>query len=201
MRCTRLPSFEYRRERWRNGLGWTREIARSAPGEDWSWRCSVAELDADAGFSRFPGRQRLMALLQGSGMHLSLEGSEPLALMPPHGRARFSGDAEVSARLLDGPCHALNFIYDPARCEAEMLHRPLVGPMVFFSEPGESWLIYLLGGHAAGKHDREATRADSGDTLLLEGSTAGSRFLLDGAGELLLVRLRQRAPDAAPAGP
>ncbi len=201
MRCTRLPSFEYRRERWRNGLGWTREILRSEPGEDWAWRCSVAEVDADGEFSRFPGRQRLMALLQGGGMELQVENGEAISLLPPHDRAAFPGDAEVRARLLDGPCHAFNFIHDPARCTAQMLHRPLVGPMVFFSEPAESWLIYLLNGHAAGKHDRAATRAETGDTLLLEGDRHGGRVLLEGAGELLMLRLRQRAPGAAPAAP
>lgn len=201
MRCTRLPCFEYLRERWRNGHGWTREIRRSAPGEDWAWRCSVAEIDSDGAFSRFPGRQRQMVLLQGAGLQLTIDGGEPLNLLPPHGRAAYPGDAAVEAALLDGPCHALNLIHDPARCEVDILHRPLVGTMVFFSDPAETWLIHLLSGHAAGRQSRHQARAETGDTLLLESDSKGDRFLIDGAGELLLVRIRRPAPDEAPAAP
>ncbi|HEY5781340.1 MAG TPA: HutD family protein, partial [Lysobacter sp.] len=33
-----IPANEYRRERWRNLLGWTREIARWPEEGDWVWR-------------------------------------------------------------------------------------------------------------------------------------------------------------------
>ena len=41
-----IPANEYRRERWRNGLGWTREIHASMPasGGAWDWRLSIAEI-------------------------------------------------------------------------------------------------------------------------------------------------------------
>ncbi|MGO4777270.1 HutD family protein, partial [Lysobacter sp. 2RAB21] len=60
-----IPANEYRRERWRNQFGWTREIVRMrrqpggadrpAEGEDWDWRLSIAEIERDAPFSAVPG--------------------------------------------------------------------------------------------------------------------------------------------------
>ena len=51
-----IPANEYRRERWRNGLGWTREIhaAMPATGGTWDWRLSIAEIEQDAPFSLLP---------------------------------------------------------------------------------------------------------------------------------------------------
>lgn len=200
MRCIAIPSYEYCRQRWRNGRGWTREILR-APGEDWAFRCSIAEIDEDGAFSSFPARRRLMVLLRGEGLDLHFGNGEVLALDPPHGRASYAGDAEVESRLRDGPCHALNLVHDPRRCEAELLHRPLVGPMVFFAEPEVSWLVHVLSGHAGRRRQGEAPLAQAGDSLLLLDDGEGGRLLLDGAGELLLIRLRALHPDAVPAAP
>ncbi len=51
-----IPANEYRRERWRNQLGWTRQIATGGrDDQDWDWRLSIAEIERDAPFSPFPG--------------------------------------------------------------------------------------------------------------------------------------------------
>src|SRR5690606_23181136 len=67
-----IAANEYRRERWRNGLGWTREIHahRSDPAGDWTWRLSIAEIERDGPFSAFPGVDRALVLLRGNGMRL-----------------------------------------------------------------------------------------------------------------------------------
>jgi environmental stress-induced protein Ves len=204
MRCRLLPAFEYRRERWQNGRGWTREILRDAHA-DWTWRCSVAEIDQDGAFSRFPERSRLMVLLQGEGLQLiEPEQGLTLPLLPPHGRLEYSGDLPLSARLCDGPCHALNLIWDPLRCAAELLHRPLVGPMVFFADDRACWLIYVLKGQARVRGGGDELLAGTGDSLWLSPDGPDGRVLLDGGGELLLLRITPtpRAPaDAASAAP
>ena len=40
-----IPANEYRRERWKNGLGWTREIVRMPDSDAWDWRLSIAEIE------------------------------------------------------------------------------------------------------------------------------------------------------------
>jgi hypothetical protein len=53
-----VAANEYRRVRWKNGAGWTREIVRVPDREDWDWRLSIAEIEQDAPFSVFPGIDR-----------------------------------------------------------------------------------------------------------------------------------------------
>ena len=66
-----IPANEYRRTRWKNGQGWTREILRMPDSDDWTWRLSIAEIEQDAAFSSFPGIDRELILLQGNGLRLA----------------------------------------------------------------------------------------------------------------------------------
>jgi environmental stress-induced protein Ves len=67
-----------RRVPWKNGLGATIEIATdaAAPGGEWTWRLSIADVPSPAQFSAFPGVDRFIACLAGPGLHL--EHGEPL---------------------------------------------------------------------------------------------------------------------------
>ncbi|WP_244672163.1 HutD family protein, partial [Xanthomonas phaseoli] len=65
-----IPANEYRRERWRNQLGWTREILRLGNTAQWALRLSIAEIEQDAAFSAFAGIDRELVLLRGNGMRL-----------------------------------------------------------------------------------------------------------------------------------
>jgi uncharacterized protein len=206
-----IPANEYRRERWRNGAGWTREIAAGRlPGEpawgaggpadgiqvldpdagdDWMWRLSVAEIERDGAYSPFPGVEREQVLLSGNGLRLVPEGGEPLELLPPHGRGRFHGGIRIEAKLVDGPSHVFNLMWRPAHAKATLWHRPLVGPMVLFVEPGNLWAIHLLAGQARFDADAGLPPMAAGDTALLAAGASRRRYAFDGGGEVLLVRL------------
>jgi environmental stress-induced protein Ves len=191
MRIVHLPSHEYRRERWRNQRGWTREIVRHPEGSaDWTWRASIAEIDQDAPFSAFPGCDRELVLLAGEGMRLVFEDGETATLEPPHGRVRFSGERALSAELVNGPTHDFNLIWRRDAVQVTLLHRPLVGAMVFFAEPGTTWLLYLMQGQAHFKDLARPLHLAQGDSALLLPVTEGrSRRILDGGGELLLAKI------------
>ena len=60
---TAIPATGYRRTRWRNGRGWTRAILALPDEADWDLRLSIAEVDAVADFSPFPGVEREQVLL------------------------------------------------------------------------------------------------------------------------------------------
>ncbi len=187
-----LPSHEYRRERWRNGSGWTREILRSpATGDDWDWRLSIAEIERDGPFSLFPGVDRELVLLQGSGVRLCFEDDDVREVEPPHGRVRFAGERDVFGELIDGPTHDFNLMWRRDRINAELWHRPLVGSMVLFADPGEQWAVHVLSGHARATDGLHHETAAIGDTLLLCATSARARFALDGGGEVLVIRLRE----------
>ena len=197
MQASLLPAESFRRMRWLNGAGWTREIHREpAQSETFDWRASIAEIDADSAFSPFPGCQRHQTLLRGNGFRLHIDDSDAL-LEPPHGQHAYAGDAEVNATLVDGPVHAFNLIWRPDAVSVRALHRPLVGATLFFPEPGVSWLIYLMHGRACLRQPEDEVSMDTGDALLLSPqeneSTESGRRVLDGGGEALLFRILRKS--------
>ena len=208
-----IAATDYRRERWRNGAGWTREIfaARDPTSDEgtevdgpWDWRLSIAEIDADAPFSAFPGVDRELVLLEGNGMRLRFDDGEVHDLMPPHDRLRFAGERSLVGELVDGPTRDFNLMWRRDAIDASLWHRPLVGSMLVFVDPGETWALHLLAGQArivegmavegtAASVD-DATLA-MGDTALLGAGLPGAgasrrRYMLDGGGELLVMRLQ-----------
>ena len=205
-----VPAALQRRERWRNGAGWTREIyaARDA-GAPWRWRLSIAEIDADAPFSSFPGVDRELVLLSGNGLRLRFADGEVADLLPPHDSLRFAGEREVAGELLDGPTTDFNLMWRRDAVDARLWRRPLVGPMVLFVEPGSAWVVHLLAGQAAfdGRSIDGRSRLPplmAGDTALLAPRDGRrTRYALDGGGEALVIRISERAatPCASGDGP
>jgi uncharacterized protein len=199
-----IPANEYRRERWRNGAGWTRAIAAGGLGagtggivagaiDDWAWRLSIAEIERDDTYSAFPGVDREQVLLSGNGLRLRLDGGRQAELLPPHGRCRFEGDVRVEAALVDGPVHVFNLMWQRTRAQATLWHRPLVGPMVLFVEPASLWAVHLLAGQAHFDTDAGLPSMCAGDTALLAAGDARQRYAFDGGGEVLLVRIEPAA--------
>jgi environmental stress-induced protein Ves len=185
-----IPANTYRRERWKNGFGWTREIV-CAPGQgDWNWRLSIAEIEEDAPFSRFDGIDRELVLLAGNGLRLSFEDGAVQELLPPHGRLRFAGERSATGALVDGPTQDFNLMWRRSAIDAQLWHRPLVGPMVVFVEPDIIWAVHLMAGHARFADDSSLPELEAADTALLVGHESRRRFVLDGAGEVLVIRLQ-----------
>ncbi|MBJ6982546.1 HutD family protein [Luteimonas sp. MC1572] len=196
-----LPANEYRRVRWHNGAGWTREIHATGRGggeasEAWDWRLSIAEIAADGDYSVFPGVEREQVLLSGDGLQLAFDGSDPgpHVLLPPHGRLRFSGGRLAHCRLLGTRAEVFNLMWRPQAVSAQLWHRPLVGPMVVFVDPGSCWVVYLIAGQATVSGSVGAPlRLSMGDTVLLGAGAQRGRHVLDGGGEVLLVRFEPPA--------
>ncbi|MBA3930808.1 MAG: hypothetical protein C0521_14605 [Xanthomonas sp.] len=188
-----IPANEYRRERWKNGLGWTREIVRVPDSDAWDWRLSIAEIERDAAFSSFPGIDRELVLLRGNGLRLVFGDGRAVELMPPHDRLRFAGEEVVTGELVDGITHDFNLMWRRGRVRTELLHRPLVGPMLFFTEPGVHWVIHLIAGQATFDTASDLGQLWTGDTAILVAGEARSRYALQGGGELLAIRIEERA--------
>ena len=184
-----IPANEYRRIRWRNGQGWTREIHAEGTAEDWSWRLSIAEIEHDAAFSLFPGVDRELMLLSGDGLRLRFDDGECVELSPPHDRHRFAGERALTGELVDGTTHDFNLMWRRDRIRADTWHRPLVGPMVIFVEPGSTWVVHLIAGQARFDATSGLPALAAGDTAVLEAGDDRRRYVLDGGGEALLIRL------------
>ena len=107
-----LAPADYRRMPWKNGGGVTTEIAAHPPGaglDAIDWRLSLAEVAVDGPFSRFPGIDRTLVLLDGAGIRLELAG-HVVELRAPYEPCAFSGDVEVDCRLLAGPVRDFNLM-------------------------------------------------------------------------------------------
>ena len=95
---------------WKNGGGVTREVAAFPPGADldaFDWRISLAQIDADGPFSTFPGVDRVLTVIQGAGLLLTVD-DRMLALDAASPPLSFPGEAQVTARLTDGAIGDLN---------------------------------------------------------------------------------------------
>lgn len=91
---------------WKNGGGETVTIAlfpETAGLSDFDWRVSLAQVDGDGPFSRFPGIDRTLTVLSGGSMVLN--GQVLTVDSPP---LRFDGDRTVDAVVTGGPIHDLN---------------------------------------------------------------------------------------------
>ncbi|GAC1504429.1 MAG: hypothetical protein NVS2B15_27160 [Pseudarthrobacter sp.] len=104
---------ELRSQPWRNGGGVTRELAslpKAASAEDagWDWRVSIADVTKAGDFSAFPGMERVLTVLDGELLLLTVDGAEhPLEKYRPF---RFSGDAAAHGALPTGDIRDLNVI-------------------------------------------------------------------------------------------
>jgi environmental stress-induced protein Ves len=104
---------ELRAEPWRNGGGVTRELAshpKAASAQDgaWDWRVSIAEVSKAGAFSAFPGMDRVLTVIDGELLLLTVDGAEhPLEKYRPF---RFPGDADTASALPTGDIRDLNVI-------------------------------------------------------------------------------------------
>ncbi|WP_199905004.1 HutD/Ves family protein [Nocardioides sediminis] len=107
--ATVVRSADVAPQPWTNGGGTTRELLL---GPDGSWRVSLADVDTDGPFSTFPGRHRLLTVVDGPVLRLVVDGEE--VLVEPRRPFAFDGGAEVSASVPEGPVRVLNVIAEPA---------------------------------------------------------------------------------------
>jgi environmental stress-induced protein Ves len=106
---------------WRNGGGSTRGLAASPAGAgmaDFDWRVSIADVAADGPFSAFPGVARVIMLIEGPEMVLSVDGRTHR--LGPHDALAFPGAAETSCRVPSGPTRDLNLMTRIGRAEGTL---------------------------------------------------------------------------------
>ena len=188
---------DHQRMRWKNGAGWTSEIARWPDADDWDWRLSIAEIEENAPFSAFPGVERALVLLSGNGMRLHFDGGRCHDLQPPHGCLRFAGETALDCELVDGPTRDFNLMWRRDACDAQLWHRPLVGTMAVFVDPIETWVVHLMAGSARFMDDSPLGKFTAGDTAILPGQATRQRHVLEGSGEALLIRITPRGSRAS----
>jgi environmental stress-induced protein Ves len=199
MRARVLRNADYRRMRWKNGDGWTTELAIFPQSGDgaaaaFDWRISIAEIERDGAFSTFADCERYIALLDGVGMELRFDAAPSVRLERRLQFFGFPGEWQTQGVLLSGPVRDFNVIVRRAAVGAEVWHRPLVGPMVFLASPDTTWFVYLVAGSATIKNQQGVPTLDVGDSLLLEADATTDNIVLTGGGEVVIVKLMRVDP-------
>ena len=124
MRIHRFDTASLAAAPWKNGGGTTREIAAWPQGagmEGFDWRVSIATIDQAGPFSAFAGVDRVIMLLDGSGVRLrSGDGRIEHRLDRPHAPFAFSGDMALDCELLGGPSTDFNVMTRRGRLRAEV---------------------------------------------------------------------------------
>ncbi|MGH6625997.1 MAG: HutD/Ves family protein [Burkholderiaceae bacterium] len=109
---------------WKNGGGVTCEIVCVPPGAgigDFDWRVSIASIAADGPFSAFPGVDRVIVLLDGSGVRLrSRDGKVDHRLDTPLAPFAFAGELPIDCSLLAGPSSDFNVMTRRGLLHAEL---------------------------------------------------------------------------------
>jgi len=102
-----LRAVDARRVPWKNGRGFTDELALWPPGAsfekaDFAWRISKASVEEDGTFSSFPGLERVLVVTQGAGIRLDHGTHAPRVELERLVPYRFDGDWPTRAELVAG---------------------------------------------------------------------------------------------------
>jgi environmental stress-induced protein Ves len=134
---------------WKNGGGSTTEITVEPPGaqfHDFDWRISLATILQDGPFSLFPGVDRTLALVEGPGLALDIDGSR-FMLDEIDAVIEFAGESAVQASLDGGPTIDFNVMTRRALCHHKFGRRRLEGTSVF-APRGDRSVLFLAEGEA-----------------------------------------------------
>ncbi len=165
----KLTPADYLHMPWKNGAGTTIEIAVFPPGaqlHDFVWRVSRAQVVCDGSFSHFDGIERTLALLQGEGMRLNVDG-KPMQVDAQQPVISFAGDAEIHAELLNGPIGDFNLMSRRSRA-THQLHR-WTG-VTELSLPQATVLLYCAQGSGSVQQGTQHLPLQTDEAVLLSAS-------------------------------
>ncbi|KFI05951.1 HutD family protein [Massilia sp. BSC265] len=172
---------------WKNGGGSTTEIAIGPPDsgfEDFDWRVSLATIEKDGAFSSFPGVDRTLALVEGHGMTLEIDG-EPLMVTDTEPVAAFDGSSQVIARLGRGASTDFNAMTRSERCYHTFGRRRLSGGSTFVARADVTVLFLAEGDVLELRNENERIGLVRFDAVVLE---PGSVWKLEaGQGMIYIV--------------
>lgn len=171
---------------WKNGGGSTTELAIGPPDsgfEDFDWRVSLATIEKDGAFSLFPGVDRTLALVEGHGMTLEIDG-EPTLVTDADPVVAFDGSSKVEAKLNRGGSTDFNAMTRSERCYHTFGRRRLSGDSTFVARADVTVLFLAEGDALELRNEGERIGLVRYDAVVLEG---GSVWKLEGQGMVYIV--------------
>jgi environmental stress-induced protein Ves len=189
-----IRSADYRRMPWKDGGGETMEIALAPPGaalDAFDWRISMARVAVDGPFSRFPGIDRTLMILDGNGIRLAIDGSAPVDLTAASDPLSFPGDVAASANLLVGSVTDLNVMTRRGRLTHSMQHHRIDAPTDLALDADTALLLCAAGSVQVTTSDGTAHLA-ARESLLADDRPRGPwRLVPEGPCLLVLIEIRR----------
>lgn len=179
-----LRAADHRVMKWKNGGGSTTEVAVFPAGtglDQFGWRVSMATVTADGAFSMFADIDRTLAVLEGEGVALDVEGRGALTVTRDGEPASFPGDAPTMGRLLGGPVLDLNAMSRRGRFSHRLTRYTVDGMATLEASGGTNLLLARADGLTVAE-----ARLGIDDVLLFE---APRQLVIAGKGEVFLVEL------------
>jgi environmental stress-induced protein Ves len=176
---------------WKNGGGSTTEIAigpAGAPLEDFDWRISMARVASDGPFSDFPGIDRTLAVIKGSGMVLTTGERTPVMLSSGTDPVSFPGDTPTSARLTAGEITDLNVMTRRGRFNHRV--ERVAEPMPCDFGDDDMAVVLSLDGTTTVMFEGHGATLDHGDAAVVSRTTAAD-FQISTTNGCYLVWLRE----------
>ena len=178
---------------WKNGGGSTTEIAAEPSGASlatFDWRVSMARVAADGPFSEFPGIDRTLAVVKGSGLVLTIGGGTPVTLACGSDPISFAGDSPTSARLVAGEIVDLNVMTRRRRFSHEL--RRVAQPASCDFDGHDIAVVLSLNGSATLVSERDVATLDHDDAAVLAPAHDGRFQIVPiGTSSCYLVLLRE----------
>ncbi len=173
---TSLDPARYQRTPWKNGGGFTVDIALDDDTGGDVWRFSRTPITVAGPFSDYTGFDRLQVLVAGSGLVLQTPAGE-IDVRQPFRPVRFAGETPIVSRLESGPVEVVNLMGDRSR----------VGIDLAVLEAGQTrdlgpalHIAYCPGGRARLRVDDETYDLDADGGLKIERSKEGVAACLTG---------------------
>ncbi|WP_409484325.1 HutD family protein [Arsenicicoccus dermatophilus] len=177
---------------WLNGGGSTLEVARAPRTGDFDWRVSFAHVDRSGPFSAYPGVDRVITLVEGPGMRLTIR---PHAATGSPGSGRvvhdlapcepyaFAGEDEIDCQVTQ-PTVDLNLMTRRDRCRGTVTTHRLDGGRLEI-DPADATLVAVLTGRLHAGSGTTATPL--GPLDVLADLTAPVTLTGDGVAALIQV--------------
>lgn len=170
----RLVPSDYTIQRWKNGLGSTSQLAiepatSKFPIDPFLWRVSSARVNASGPFSKFPGYERTLILIEGSELRLSEkvgDAESGVATLRPFEKISFGGEREIVAQIpSDADLIDYNVFWrrDSVEARSEVIDRNWESVISEGYGAGLSFFVTVIGGRCSVESAMPGLRLELGD--------------------------------------
>lgn len=174
---------------WKNGLGYTTELAISAGStlDNFSWRLSIATVANDGIFSDFSGYQRDLVLIEGNGITLEHDGKSTDNLTKLLDVAHFDGGCTTHGKLHNGTIKDFNTMVKQGEFTAKVDTYTAHQQVTVSSHHADLIFVYSLSAYIRLEQAKLQMSVPTGSLAFIDNQHTQSREEVNITGENLIV--------------